>query len=249
MNSRKALVSLAAACILLLLNFPVMCQSLFFRSTEVEWNNEPVKVKLLHQDKEGYLWLGTSHGLFKYNGLDYQHYPIAGDSSGQHAVTALHEDKNKVLWVGYDDGVVAVLKDRKLRPVKLAGKKLTTGIAAILLDDRQVLWIATSGEGLLYGKEGKFQHLDIRKGLPDNYTYSLAKDASGAVWVGTDRGIGICRLQHGKVKVQVLNSGHGLPDNIVTVLTPASDVNMWVGTQSAGFCKYNPKLKIGRAHV
>ncbi|MER2999480.1 sensor histidine kinase, partial [Pontibacter populi] len=110
---------------------------------------------------------------------------------------------------------------------------------AILEAKDKTLWVSTYGQGVYYAKERKINHLGTKQGLPDAYTYSLATDKQGRIWIGTDRGIAIISIKNTKPEIEVINSRHGLPDNIVTAVSKLSSGDMMIGMQSAGVTRYN----------
>ncbi|MER2999375.1 two-component regulator propeller domain-containing protein, partial [Pontibacter populi] len=138
---------------LALVQFPVLGQSLHFNSTEVEYNNQPVKVSLLHQDWQGFIWLGTSYGLLRYTGTNYQLFSLPGDSATAQPVSAIYEDSEKQLWVGFNDGTLAKRQGQKLAPVIALQKYINTPITAILEAKDKTLWVSTYGQGVYYAKE------------------------------------------------------------------------------------------------
>ncbi len=228
--------------LLTLAQVSVLGQSLYFNTTEVEYNNQPLKVRKLHQDRQGFIWLGTSNGLLRYTGTAYQPFSVPGDSAA-HAVSAMYEDTQQQLWVGYDNGMLVKKQGQQLVPVINNGAHLNTPVTAIIEGNDKTLWVATYGQGVYFGKGKHFYHLGSKQGLPDDYTYTLATDKAGNIWVGTDRGIAIITLQHNTPDIRVLDSHDGLPDNIVTSIRSLATGEMLIGMQSAGLTKYNPELK------
>jgi signal transduction histidine kinase/ligand-binding sensor domain-containing protein/DNA-binding response OmpR family regulator len=60
-------------------------------------------VRCLLQDSEGYLWIGTSSGLYLYDGLRLVNYvtnPTDTSSIGNNTINSLSEDKKGNIWVG-----------------------------------------------------------------------------------------------------------------------------------------------------
>ncbi|MEJ8757161.1 two-component regulator propeller domain-containing protein [Pontibacter sp. H259] len=230
--------------LLLLVHTAVPGQQLHVTTTEVEFDNQPVKVKQLHQDKQGFVWLGTSQGLLRYTGTAYETYnlPDEPDTEKKQAVSAIYEDEQQ-LWVGYEDGTLAKKQGQQLIPVLKGGKHLTAPVAAILTGTDKTTWVATYGQGIYFGKGSHFYHLGTKQGLPDDYTYTLATDKKGRIWVGTDRGIAIITLTKNKPRIEVLNSEHGLPDNIVTSIQSLPAGKVMIGMQSAGITVYTPETR------
>src|SRR4051812_26466465 len=56
------------------------------------------------QDVQGYMWISTSGGLYRYDGLDFKPYI---DSSVKSYITCLTIDKDNIIWFGtYESGIV-----------------------------------------------------------------------------------------------------------------------------------------------
>ncbi|MFT4600580.1 MAG: ligand-binding sensor domain-containing protein [Arenicella sp.] len=50
----------------------------------------------LHQDEQGYLWLGTSNGLKRYNGSQF--FLFRGESQISNDISGLVEDPEHTIW-------------------------------------------------------------------------------------------------------------------------------------------------------
>ncbi|MDX5442447.1 MAG: histidine kinase [Hymenobacteraceae bacterium] len=203
---------------------------------------QDVRVRKLLQDKKGFLWLGTSQGLFRFDGQVYDQF-LLPDSLADNSVSALYEDQKGIIWVGYNNGQIARWQNYQLLPLRLNKTKSTAAIQDFLVQENGDLWFATYGEGLYCLKNKKLHHFSQKNGLKDNYTYSLAQDAEGAVWVGTDGGIAVISQKNGKFSVLTITTRQGLPDNMVTALATDANQAIWIGTQSKGVCRYHPKNK------
>ena len=64
------------------------------------------------QDTKGYLWFGTSYGLYKFDGYsftNYNHEPQDSSSLIQNYVFSIWEDKDGMIWVGtYGNGLYII---------------------------------------------------------------------------------------------------------------------------------------------
>src|SRR6185369_5192684 len=208
----------------------------FFKMFQVDKERSEIRIQRMVKDQAGYLWLGTSEGLYKFNGVEFS--KINNDLIHDSAVTALFEDSRRRLWIGFKSGKIATLENNILKLFTPQGKLPGNSIYSILEDHESRIWFATNGEGVYYYAGNKLHNISSRDGLNDDYTYSLALTSDGSVWIGTDQGIGICQLQANKPVIKKLTSADGLPDNIVSVLLPDSEENMWIGMQDKGVCKY-----------
>ena len=63
-------------CILLCFSKPLFAQKAFFNFTNVSTEQglgNPNVIKVL-QDKQGFIWVGTQNGLFRYDGYEFKKY-------------------------------------------------------------------------------------------------------------------------------------------------------------------------------
>jgi len=99
-------------------------------------------ITALAQTPDGYLWLGTGYGLFRFDGV--RSVPLQPPVSEHFAtIRALRTARDGTLWIGADDGL-ASLRDGKLtRYPELAGSRVYT-----LFEDRQgTIWTGTNVGG------------------------------------------------------------------------------------------------------
>jgi ligand-binding sensor domain-containing protein len=203
-----------------------------------EINN--VVLQTFFQDTQGFIWLGTSKGLYRFDGTKCMQVP-ADDSLKDYSCTALFEDKNSTIWAGTGKG--KILKIRNGRAVlfnPMEGYPVVS-IKGIVQDTKGNMWFSTYGEGVYYWNGSRLYNIDTDDGLGDNFTYVIVADHSGNVWVGTDGGISVCSFVNGKKQVHTINSSKGLPDNIVLSMVSDGDNTMWAGMQDGGICKIDVK--------
>ena len=215
-------------------------QTPYFKSIEPSNIIDQSEVHLLYQDTNGFIWLGTSQGLFKYTGLEYIPY-LLHDSLSTQSVSSLFQDVEGTLWVGYQNGKIALLTDNQLSlflPQEGTPKVAITGIQQ---DLDSTIWIATYGEGIYYYAKDRLYNIDTDDNLNANEIYSIALDQQGRIWAGTDAGIAICNWDGNLKQVKQLTVADGLPDNIVYQLEPDNKGNIWIGMYEGGVCFYDSK--------
>lgn len=197
------------------------------------------RVKMMYQDRSGLVWLGSSKGLFRFDGQDY--LLVQKPDSTSQRVRAIFQDKKMQHWVGFHDGsIYRLVADRLIKWLPEEGTP-ATAITGMAEDGAGQLWFATYGEGV-YCFDGKRLHnFNMDDGLLENEIYVIAKGPDGRIWLGTDGGISICSFAKGKKNVENLTLEDGLPDEIVHELLPDASGNVWVGTLDKGVCRYNPK--------
>ena len=102
------------------------------------------------------------------------------------------------------------------------------GLVNTIIFEENFAWIGTTG-GLvkINNNTGETKSFDkTNSGLPSNYVTSLAKDHSGILWIGTDRGL----VKFDGINWEVFNSSNSvLPYDIINCLAIDESGNKWIG--------------------
>jgi len=220
-------------------NQPIESQSPFFKTVSLLKNHQPFSVKCFFQDSKGYLWISTSEGLIRYDGIESYIFGIQ-DSLKPSPVTAIGEDSLKQIWIGHKDGLIEIFENNRFKKFKPEEGLSHTEISFINFDSKGELWFGTLGEGIYYykGKNRKrIYNINNDEGLVDNYAYSFAEAKDNKIYIGTDNGISILDNSTNKV-IGMLTMKNGLPDNIVKHLE-INDQFLWIGMDEKGLCIYD----------
>jgi ligand-binding sensor domain-containing protein/two-component sensor histidine kinase len=143
------------------------------------------------QDLDGYLWLGTSAGLVRFDGFQF----VAWGSRAEpnlpgRSVPALAGSSDGSLWVGFGNagGVSRILNGRIVSYDARDG--LPKGPVAALLEDRRgTIWVGGRG-GLSTFRGDHWEPVPPDDGYPSAAeVYSLFEDQAGRIWVGSSNGI------------------------------------------------------------
>ncbi len=134
--------------------------------------------------------------------------PAIGDP-GSTRVSGLAFDSKQQLWVanyGAPQNLSVRKRDNNWRSFSIPFTHTENAIAQLITDDLDQVWaISPKGNGLFCFNPGtdidnladdrwKYYRQGNGNGnLPSSNVFSIVKDKDGAIWVGTDRGIGIIR--------------------------------------------------------
>jgi len=211
----------------------ISAQTPFSKEFWLNESNMPVKVNALMYEDEGYMWLGTEHGLYKFNGRTFT---SIADSIRQ-PVTAIGVTGH-MIYVGFKNGVVGVYNDGRVAELKIRGARPLSAITSLHING-PLLWITTQDEGVFVVVNGVGVQYSADDGLTDNFVYDALVGLK-EVMLTTDRGINHLQWEGEKPVVKVFTTSHGLPDNIVRVMRPiAGTRTSWLGTQQGGVAIYD----------
>jgi signal transduction histidine kinase/ligand-binding sensor domain-containing protein len=140
-------------------------------------NGAPGDVHSLAQTTDGFLWLGTATGLYRFDGIRFQRY-------GQRNVFSLFADPGGGLWVGYWYGGVSFIKNGSATEYGKEDGLPSHAVLAFARDQHGAIWIAAGKDGLvrLEGSRWKKIGLDWEYSGPADTVFV---DHAGTVWVGT----------------------------------------------------------------
>ncbi|HEY0427187.1 MAG TPA: two-component regulator propeller domain-containing protein [Pyrinomonadaceae bacterium] len=100
-------------------------------------------IKVLHFDRNGVLWIGTTGGLAKLENEQITAFTEKDGLSGNH-IRSIYEDSGGVLWFGtYDNGLTR-LKDGKFSAIRVRDGLFDQGAFQILEDDFGRFWISSN---------------------------------------------------------------------------------------------------------
>lgn len=202
-----------------------------------------VRINKLYEMKNGYIWFGTTKGVFRHDGLQQEQF-LMPDSMTNNQVTALFEDDQNRLWIGYKDGSIFYKDGQKnFMPWQPEEGTPQVPITGFFYDSNETFWIATYGEGLYCYRNNRMYNINSDDGLPGDDIYAMSYDQFENVWVGTDGGIVKCTMNENRKTVEIFSSENGLPDDIVRTILRDEKGNFWLGMHDRGICYFDPAAR------
>ena len=215
-----------------------MAQQLGYRSFLLQEDSRPFKVNTLFKSNEGYIYAGTTNGLYSFDGISFKRVSFS-KAATRDTVTAIFQDNTQQLWVGFKNGHLAKRINGKLEYFQPDEGTPAVTITSFLQDKKNNIWFATNGEGIYYFSNGHLYLIDTANGLSDLHIRTMALADNGDVLAATDQGINVIKYSDAKKRVEVIGPKNGLPDYYVTAITPAGHNIFWIGMQEKGFCLYD----------
>lgn len=216
------------------------------RFTTLSINGERFKetVYSIAQDKHGFIWLGTSGGLARYDGYSlkrYRHDPDDPDSLSDDTVRSVLVDRRGNVWAGTNFGGLDRLEEARdvfihYRHDPADVRSLSANSVSLIYEDRSgALWLASNGLNRLDPGSSVFIHYrhDPRdpNSLSSDQINSIYQDRKGNLWVGTFHGLNkldqatshVTRYEHNP------RDPHSLGPGLVSFVWEDHEGTLWVG--------------------
>ncbi len=190
------------------------------------------RVQALLQTADGYLWVGTSGGLARFDGVRFTVYTLANTPALEsHRILSLHQTADGTLWIGTEHGGVARLQHGVFSTVIRERELPGQFVAAVAEAAPGGLWIATD-RGVVRYDGRRIEPVSAPVDPPPRGITAVAEDRHGHLWIGAAQGL--YRYAGGAVRRYA--EADGLPGPGVLALGATPDGTIWVGT-SAGLAR------------
>ncbi|WP_207534387.1 two-component regulator propeller domain-containing protein [Desertivirga arenae] len=207
-------------------------------------------VRCIFQDKNEFIWVGTSDGLCRYDGYGFKVFrnkETDENSLSDNWVSAIAEDKHRKLWIATHHGlsIYNTLSGNFRIARYKATDKDTAEKAELLIKDVETdkagnAYAAMEYKGLIYYSKGEPDEglllplvKDGKKILSYNIQ-AMAMDEQENLWLTID-GAGLCRLDNKSKRIITLDSS--IP---YTYSMLADRGHLWIATNK-GLYRHNTK--------
>jgi signal transduction histidine kinase/ligand-binding sensor domain-containing protein len=181
-------------------------------------------VQALAETRDGYLWIGTTGGLTRFDGT---HFVLNGSSTlpipAVNSIFCLFSAKDGSLWIGTEGGGLLHLKKNSVTAYSTA-QGLTDGfVRSILEDSHGTVWVGTDN-GLFQVDGSSVKRIEV-EGAGSLAVHAIAEDREGRIWVGGSR---LLAIENGQISFYTLPGSYS--SNRVKTILQTSDGTIWVGT-------------------
>jgi ligand-binding sensor domain-containing protein/signal transduction histidine kinase len=152
-----------------------------------ETNLIAAPIRVIHEARDGALWVGTGKGLNVIRDGEVFTYTTTNGLAGDN-IAAIHEDKKGAIWIGvvgglsrWSDGEFSNFTERQGLP--------NNYISSIFEDDSGDLWVGSRGGGVSRYRSGRFTTYSMRHGLFSDEIFEVIGDDAGFLWMTCRKGI------------------------------------------------------------
>ena len=188
----------------------------------------PTEISALAQTEDGYLWIGSPRGLFRFDGVKFEEYkPQPGVELPSHGIYYLMATPDGGLWIAFAPTGLGFLKDGYLtlftRPEDLPDSQ----IHSFARDRDGRIWASTE-TGLVLREGNRWNPIGRDWNFTPDVIRNLFVDREGTLWVATVKNIVF--LKRGSKAFELAGPvGRG-----VTTLAQAKDGRVWFADNSKG---------------
>ena len=234
-------------------------QSMQFRHIGVDDGLPSSLVSDIARDRRGVMWIGTAHGVSRYDGhrfRTYAHDRADPNSLPVGVVAQVYEDQGGTLWVvtpgglsRYDparDGFVTYPSAATPAP---GAHTIAGTVTSVLGAARGTLWVGTSAGLYAFDPRTGIATPHPLAAAPSGgpaspYVLALYRDRAARVWVGTRSGLyELDAARAGAVRHFAPDpaDASSLPDTNIRALTEDAAGALWVGTGDGGLARLDAR--------
>lgn len=146
-------------------------------------------VSALHQDRRGWLWVGSQTGLARWDGQTWTGFTTQ-DGLSANAIQSIADDLEGSVWIGTESGGLNRWQAGTFAIFRRTPDGLPSdNVSSLYADSDGVLWVGTDGGGLARFHQGRWARYTRKDGLISNRIGYLVEDSQRYLWIGSTAGL------------------------------------------------------------
>lgn len=207
-----------------------------FRNYTINDGLSQSSITCIVQDKNHSLWIGTQDGLNRFDGKNFEVF-TSDDTEGlesEYIKSSVKTNDGK-LWFGTMNGLTVFDPNtEKFSTYSLSNNKALQ-IESICLDGSGLIWIGTTGHGLLSFERSTKKFNEYATLIPSKKILSVYYSTSGELFVNTEDK-GLFRLNRARTAAQNITLKSSTSEQVVILrVTQIEDGKILLGTNQGVF--------------
>ncbi len=244
---KKACFRFISVLLLVLYAKCLFSQAYQFKNYGVDNGITQPYVYTINQDKNGYLFIGTSDGIFKYDGLAFKAI-TKEDGLSENFITSSYQDNSRNLWLGHIEGSATYYDGKKFKIINTS-RFSKSPVTSIIGDDKGYVWFATQNDGVFrINKDFEVEAFKIEFNNLNIFSLNFTK--TGDLLVGTANGLYAYKLTGENRKPALNTIIEGVPETkIQCIIKKRNSGSFWVGTEDQGLFLLSPPVNNSKYSV
>lgn len=143
----------------------------------------PADIWAISQSTDGYLWLGTGGGLYRFDGVRFERFvDRAGRNLPASNLTALTLAADGNLWAGYFSGGISRIRNGQVESFTTADGLPDGWVSSFAVESSGTVWASLEG-GLARFSSGHWITVGDEWGFHGKHAGGVLMDAQGNLWV------------------------------------------------------------------
>lgn len=190
LTNRKAVISTFLC--FFLLSAVSYSQTYRFKNYGIENNLPSEVIYTIIQDHNGYLWVGTTEGLFRFDGIEFFRVQLPDSAGGGYPTVSL-KDKNGNLWFGFNDGTLFFTEGTLLKQIVLPNSS-GTAISSLLEGPDDKIYAISQRKPLFRIDPARLSGVEIMTLDTDPNIFAGCFTSNGNLLLGTQENLMICKV-------------------------------------------------------
>jgi signal transduction histidine kinase/ligand-binding sensor domain-containing protein len=146
----------------------------------------PSGINAMAQTSDGWIWLGTTTGLYRFDGVTFELYhPSHGQKILKSGITSLYATREGGLWIGYQRGEASLIENGTIHDYLYKTDKVPKGTIISFLEDQDGSVWAAAADGLGHFSGGSWQRIGANMHFDSPEASYLFQDRAGTLWITT----------------------------------------------------------------
>lgn len=193
----------------------------------------------LAQTEDGYLWLASYSGLYRFDGTQFQLFaPFSGPKLPSREIASVFAPQDGALWIGYRNGGVSALRAGRLTNYRSADGFPEGRVTGFARDRQGRIWASSSG-GLACFEGGRWRTVGKESSFPSLAAQAVLVDHLGTLWAAGDHRVAV--LRPGATQFELTDEPY---NGRVRQLAESPDGTVWMAETTRAV---RPLLRPGQA--